>query len=174
MAHPCFIPGFAIRHPTPRKHFQKKKRKKRKPPTKLRREGLSSFFLKIRPEERGWRFLEKPAGLELYCPRRRLTFADFFFIFLVSASSLRSVAFFFLFLVNPTACKLPAVCCSGFTVFQPLPQPATIRVRKEKAPAAKPEGASCNEWSASRTACGWALERREPAASGARVPDWEP
>ena len=41
---------------------------------------MSSFFLKILPEARGWRFLEKPEGLELDSPEHRLIFA---FLFLV-------------------------------------------------------------------------------------------
>jgi hypothetical protein len=44
---------------------------------------MSSFLLKILPEVRGWRFLIKPAGLELDRPGRRLTFA-FLFWFLFS------------------------------------------------------------------------------------------
>jgi len=39
---------------------------------------MSSFFVKILPEVRGWRFLQKPAGLELYSPVRRLIFALLF------------------------------------------------------------------------------------------------
>jgi len=39
---------------------------------------MSSFLLKILPEERGWRFLIKPAGLELDSTGHRLIFAFLF------------------------------------------------------------------------------------------------
>jgi hypothetical protein len=39
---------------------------------------MSSFLLKILPDEGGWRFLIKPEGLELDRPGRRLTFAFLF------------------------------------------------------------------------------------------------
>jgi hypothetical protein len=55
-----------------------KKTEKRKPIPQGRREGMSSFLLKILPEVRGWRFLIKPGGLELYRPVRRLIFAFLF------------------------------------------------------------------------------------------------
>ena len=61
--------------------FYKEKLKKRKPLLQGRREGMSGFLLKILPEERGWRFLIKPAGLELDRPGRRLNFALLFLVF---------------------------------------------------------------------------------------------
>jgi len=70
--------------------FQKKT-EKRKPIGQGRREGMSSFFVKILPEVRGWRFLQKPAGLELYSPVRRLIFALLFWF--LSAGFL--IVFFF-------------------------------------------------------------------------------
>jgi hypothetical protein len=65
--------------------FPKEKPKKRKLLCQGRWEGMSSFFLKILPEARGWRFLEKPEGLELDSPGHRLIFAFLFLVlFLVS------------------------------------------------------------------------------------------
>ena len=59
-------------------NISQKKTEKRKPFPQGRREGMSGFLLKILPEARGWRFLIKPAGLELDIPGRRLTFAFLF------------------------------------------------------------------------------------------------
>ena len=50
---------------------------------------MSGFLLKILPEERGWRFLIKPGGLELDRPGRRLTFA--FLFWFCSPSECRNV-----------------------------------------------------------------------------------
>jgi hypothetical protein len=44
---------------------------------------MSGFLLKILPEARGWRFLIKPAGLELDRPGRRLIFAFLFWFFVL-------------------------------------------------------------------------------------------
>jgi hypothetical protein len=44
---------------------------------------MSGFLLKILPEARGWRFLIKPAGLELDIPGRRLIFAFLFWFFVL-------------------------------------------------------------------------------------------
>jgi hypothetical protein len=61
-----------------RNHYPKRKPKKESLIHQGRREGMSGFLLKILPEARGWRFLIKPAGLELDSPGRRLTFAFLF------------------------------------------------------------------------------------------------
>jgi len=55
---------------------------------------MSSFFLKILPEARGWRFLEKPEGLELDSPGHRLIFA-FLFLVLFTGMMILTTAFFF-------------------------------------------------------------------------------
>ena len=82
--------------------FQKKT-EKRKPIGQGRREGMSSFFVKILPEVRGWRFLQKPAGLELYSPVRRLIFALLFWFL--------SAGFLFIFLLYSLLLLL--ICGTG-------------------------------------------------------------
>ena len=66
-----------------------KENRKKKAIPKGRREGMSGFLLKILPDEGGWRFLIKPAGLELDSPGRRLIFAFLFWFWSRSSSECR-------------------------------------------------------------------------------------
>jgi hypothetical protein len=64
------------------------KRKKEKKESRISGEGFKRsqvFLIKYNPN--GWRFYQKPAGLELYFLKPELTFTFFFLFFFVAGCS---------------------------------------------------------------------------------------